>query len=539
VALCCTQAESIFEATMKHTFLPLLLLCCVLPAWAQLPNYPVDDERRMGSPEKPPPELQFIGFFFTRLTASNIAPENEFLRGQIIGRLFGPNSTSTFPQTAFYGEGRFVPLFVYRPSLLDGLAIFRALLKVDVTWGDVNYGVGNNVGGAINAGTVNIQTLLANLELKINPAWNVVIGIQRIFDNPRDPNVNTLQTNQTSANRLMFWGTQGVGISSYFNLTPVTIGRLAYFQLYENFIQIDDDVVLLMADAETRVSGLWEIGGSLWYLYDRGQGEGGVSILSQGFNSLLVEYNGGARFQLGQNRYKGDVLWAGANFAYNREFIGGRLWASALTVFNFGNLNIFTPQGASAGNVGIFGFTVHASLYYKYGQTANDRLALEVLYTSGDGNNVSDGQYTGVVTGNTWGSPVGIFSSHRAFLLFPDVQVVNRYYSAVHDISNMGFGTSAIFLNYFNNLVPNKVLIKVGAAAALANQTPSGVGRFIGAELNAELKYTLALFLDLGVSAAYMFNGDFYDSALTRPAALSTRPQNPWVVFGTVSWLMF
>ncbi len=280
-------------------------------------------------------------------------------------------------------------------------------------------------------------------------------------------------------------------------------------------------------------------GGSAWYLYDRGQGEGGVSILGQGFNSLLVDYNGGARFQLGQNRYKGDVLWAGANVSYNREFIGGRVWASAMTMVNVGNLNIFTPQGASAGNVGIFGITAHASFNYKYGQTNNDRINLEAIYTSGDANNVSDGQYTGVVTGNTWGSPVGIFSSHRAFLLFPDVQVVNRYYSAVHDISNMGFGTTAVFLNYFNNIVPNKVLIKVGTAVALANQTPSGVGRFIGAEANAELKYSLALFLDLGVSAAYMINGDFYDSPLTRPADLGTRPKNPWAVFSTISWLMF
>ncbi|KER09568.1 MAG: hypothetical protein HY22_10715 [[Candidatus Thermochlorobacteriaceae] bacterium GBChlB] len=524
---------------MKQILLFTILLSAASPIWAQLPNYPVDDDRRLGTPEKPPQELQFIGFFFTRLTASNIAPENEFLRGQIIGRLFGPNSTTTVPQTAFYGEGRFVPLFVYRPSLLDGIAIFRGLFKVDVTWGDVNYGVGNNVGGAINAGTVNIQTLMANLELRFNQSWNVVIGVQRIFDNPRDPNVNTLQTNQTSANRLMFWGTQGVGISSYFNLSPVTTGRLGYYQLYENFIQIDDDVVLLMADAETRIGGLWELGGSAWYLYDRGQGEGGVSILGQGFNSLLVDYNGGARFQLGQNRYKGDVIWAGANVSYNREFIGGRVWASAMTMFNVGNLNVFTPQGADAGNVGIFGVTAHASFNYKYGQTNNDRVSIEALYTSGDANNVSDGQYTGVVTGNTWGSPVGIFSSHRAFLLFPDVQVVNRYYSAVHDISNMGFGTTAVFFNYFNNIVPNKVLIKLGAAAALANQPPSGAGQFIGAELNAELKYSLALFLDLGVSAAYMINGDFYDSPLTRPTDLGTRPKNPWAVFSTISWLMF
>lgn len=506
---------------------------------AQMFDYPVDDERSRGVPDKPLPELQFIGYMFNRVTSTNVAPTNELLRGQIIGRLFGENSTTTTPHTALYGETRFVPLFVYRPSILDGSAIFRGLFKVDMTWGDANYGVGNNTGGAISGATVNIQTLMANIEFRPAKTWNVIVGLQRLFDNVRDPNVNTLGTNQTSGNRLMYWGTQAVGVSSYMQLSPLTDARLSYYQLYENQIQVDDDVVLWMADAETQVHPMLEVGGSAWYVRDRGAGSGGVSVLGQGFNSSLVRYNGGSRLQLDNPKYQADVFWLGANTAYNRDFAAGRWWGSAMAMANFGSIDTVGTDASVANRVDIFGVAGHASLYYKFGQTANDRIGFEALYTTGDANAAEDGEYSGVVTGNTWGSPVGIYSSHRAFLLFPDAQVINRYYSAVHDISNLGYGTRALFLNYFNDLVPNKLGMKVGAAAAFANEKPQFGGDFIGYEVNAEFKYNYGVFLTLGLHMAYMVPGDFYDSPVARNANTPEKPAAPWVLFASVAWLMF
>ncbi len=523
---------------MNRLISAVLLLLLAAPAMAQLPNYPVDDNPRDGVPGKPASELQFIGYFFNRFTATNIAPTNELLRGQIIGRLFGANTTTTLPQTGSYGESRFVPLFVYRPSILDGSAVFRGLFKVDFTWGDANYGVGNNTGGAISGATVNIQTLMANLELKPSDDWNLVVGLQRIFDNVRDPNVNTLTTNQTSGGRLMFWGTQGVGVTSYMRPSPVTDLRLGYFQLYENQIQIDDDVVLWMADAETKVHPLLEVGANAWYVRDHGAGSGGVSVLGQGFNSSLVNYNGGARLQLNNPKYTADVMWFGANASWNRDFSGGgRWWAHALAMANLGSIDTVAVDGSTARRVDIFGLTGQASLYYKYGQTLNDRVGIEALYTTGDPDGAADNKYSGVVTGNVWGSPVGIYSSHRAFLLFPDAQVINRYYSAVHDISNLGYGTSALFVNYFKDIVPNKLSLKVGGAAALSNEKPQFGGSFIGYEGNAELKYNYKVFLTFGLHMAYMVPGDFYDSPLVRNTEHT--PLDPWVMFASVSWLMF
>ncbi len=516
----------------------LLLVMLAAPAWAQLPNYPVDDDRSDAVPDKPAAELQFIGYLFNRFTTSNIAPTNELLRGQIIGRLFGANTTTTLPRSSVYGESRFVPLFVYRPSILDGAAVFRGLFKVDFTWGDASYGVGNNTGGAISGATVNIQTLMANLEIKPSKDWNIVVGLQRIFDNPRDPNTNTLWTNQTSGNRLMFWGTQGVGVSSYLRPSPRTDVRLAYFQLYENQIQMDDDVVLWMVDAETKLHPRLELGGNVWYVRDRGAGQGGVSVLGQGFNSSLASYNGAARLQLDNPRYTADVGWLGVNASWNRDFAyGGRWWAHALAMANFGSIDTLGPGDSAGKRVDLFGITGQASLYYKYGQTLNDRVGIEAMYTTGDADGAADGTYSGVVTGNIWGSPVGIYSSHRAFLLFPDAQVINRYYSAVHDISNLGYGTTALFLNYYNDLVPNVLSVKLGAAAAMANEEPQFGGNFIGYEGNAELKYNFRVFLTFGLHAAYMVPGDFYDSPFVRNT--ERKPDAPWVLFASASWLMF
>ena len=81
-------------------------------------------------PDAKPPEFTYIGYWFVRGTVSDIAPTNELLRGQIIGKLFGPNTTTTWAKTASYFEQRFVPMFIYTPKILDGVATFRSLLKL-------------------------------------------------------------------------------------------------------------------------------------------------------------------------------------------------------------------------------------------------------------------------------------------------------------------------------------------------------------------------------------------------------------------------
>ena len=488
--------------------------------------------------EQKTPELKFIGYWFSRGTASDIAPTNELLRGQIIGRLFGPNTTNTHNKTALYFEQRFVPMFIYTPSILDGVATFRSLFKIDMTWGDAAYGVGGNTGGGINAGQVNLQTLLANVEIKPKDSdWNLVVGLQRIFDNARDPNVAALSTAQTSSYKLSYWGTQGTGISMFANLSPTTQSRFGYYQLYENIIQENDDVTLWMFDLESRVHPLLEVGADAWYLWDRGKNAGGISVLGQGLNSGLAEYNGAVRINLPTQRYEADIFWLGTHASYNRDFMAGRWWADAYVMSNFGTIDTVSAKDKSNSYANIFGVAANAMLSYKYGMTANDKISVEGLFTTGDGNGASDGTLNSVITGNVWGSPTGIYSSHKALLLFPDPQVVNRYYSAVHDISNQGLGVTAGFLSVVKDFIPNKFSGKLGFATALSNVTPKGGSSYIGSEMNVEFKYNIKVFLTVGISAGYLMLGDFYNA----PSATydKLRPKDPWVIFTSLSWLMF
>ncbi|MFO7446696.1 MAG: hypothetical protein R6W90_10025 [Ignavibacteriaceae bacterium] len=518
---------------IKHLFNTIIIIFFLTSHLAAQDSVLVDR-----IPDEKTPEFQFIGYFFARGTASDVAPTNELLRGQIIGRLFGPNTTGTHSKTSSYLEQRFVPMFIYRPSILDGAATFRSLFKIDMTWGDAAYGTGGNIGGGINAGQVNLQTLLANVEIKPEDAdWHLVLGLQRIFDNVRDPNTAAVSTAQTSAYKLSYWGTQGVGISLFHDLSKTTSYKFGYYQLYENTIQENDDVSLWMFDIESRIQPLLEAGFDAWFVWDRGKSSGGVSVLGQGLNSALAAYNGAVRLNLPTPRYEANILWLGSHLSYNRDFLAGRWWADGYVMANLGSIDTVSADNSTGSFADIAGTAVNGMLSYKYGMTANDKISIEGLFTTGDKNGANDGTMNSVITGNVYGSPTGIYSSHRALLLFPDPQVANRYYSAVHDISNMGLGVSAGFLTVSKDLVPNKFSGKFTIASALSNYEPDGGSAYMGSEVNVEFKYNIKVFLTVGLSAGYLKLGDFYNA----PSATynSERPKDPWVIFTTLSWLMF
>ncbi|MBX2974884.1 MAG: hypothetical protein KF721_02035 [Ignavibacteriaceae bacterium] len=520
---------------MATRFLLLLMVFVInfIPTYAQ--TY---ETRKI--PDAKTPEFKFIGYWFSRGTASNIAPTNDLLRGQIIGRLFGPNTTNTHDKTSSYFEQRFVPMFIYTPQILDGTATFRSLFKIDMTWGDAAYGTGGNNGGGINAGQVNLQTLLANVDIRPKDSkWNYVIGLQRIFDNVRDPNQNAVSTYQNSSYKLSYWGTQGVGISAFGNINETTTARFGYYQLYENIIQENDDVALWMVNLESKIHPLVELGVDAWFVWDRGKSAGGISVLGQGLNSGLAQYNGAVRLSFPTQKYEANVIWLGAHTAYNREFLAGRWWADAYVMANIGTIDTLSDYTSPAKYADIFGLAANASVSYKYGMTANDKISFETQFTTGDDNGAADNKVNSVLTGNIWGSPTGIYSSHKALLLFPDPQVVNRYYSAVHDISNMGFGVTAAFLTASKDFIPNKFSGKLGLATALSNVSPNGGGSYMGTEVNVELKYNIKVFLTLGLSAGYLMLGDFYDAPSVKYYYASGKPKDPFVIFTSLSWLMF
>jgi len=496
-------------------------------------------------PQEANKEFQFLAYFTTQGVTSNFYPENIFMQGQVVGRLFGDNTTRTSDSLVNgYFEQRILPFFIYQPHLFNGKAILRASFEIDWTWGDASYGAGGNLGSALSADYVNIQTQNIELELIPKTGWAINIGLQRLYDTPYNPYRTFVDKMLQTGYRLSYWGTDGVGISVRHDRDFSRL-KAGIYELYENNVQENDDVILGELSYEKDLTPLWKLGGSLYYINDRASGEGGVSIYSQGLNSKLTGYNGVFRFNFGSNDYKADVIWTGVHFSRNSDMMMDRLIVSGFVNGNFGRALVQGSDDTWSTGADIAGFAANSRIAYRYGQTTNDLVSLEGIFTSGDKNALSDGKYNGVVTGNTWGTPAGLLIGTGAYLLFPHGNVVNRYMAAVTDLSNMGYGLSALVFNARHDFIPNRFGGKIGAAKGFSNVAPAGGGKDIGTELNAAIEYTFGPYMSLGVHAAYMWLGNFYDSNDAsygydvNGSYTDVRPVNPWTAFISFKWLMF
>ncbi|HDR05876.1 MAG TPA: hypothetical protein ENN84_11620 [Candidatus Marinimicrobia bacterium] len=512
---------------MKSSFLFLTLLIGPL-LWGQ--DY---FEEKINAPKS---EFTFIGYYLMRGELNNFAPKNEFLKGQIVGRLFGTNSTRMIEGQSRFSEMRFIPIIAYTPRIFDGWASMRMSFEFDWTQGDANYGAGGNFGGAFGADFVNMQT--QNLYLELHPATGLYInmGLARLFDNILVPAYTGTSTLINTGYRLAFWGSDASGLTTYY-LRDRWRTKLGLYQLYENNVDQDDDVILTEFDYEYDFDHVHALGFSAWYLRDHANGEGGVSILGQGLNSALADYNGVYQFEFGNNDYKADVIWLGTHFHGNPLLDQGRFGYSGFAVLNTGS------AWTDSVNVKIMGYALNTRLAYKYGRTTNDLLALDITYTSGDKDNIRDGEYNGVLTGNNWSAPGAVYFSHGLYLLLPHGNVVNRFTGAVMDIQNIGYGLFAQSFVASYDLIPHKLMAKTAVGYGLAPVAPFGGGHEIGTEVNFNLRYTPKVFFDIELHAAYLKLGDFYESAIVNgsdPNGVNIGiPKDPWTVFLTLKWIMF
>lgn len=503
------------------------------------------------APVEPPPQIQFFAYFYNQGVMNNIYASNDFLNGQTVGRLFGGNTSVTGKSESIYFEQRLLPFFIYQPRIFDGRALLRASFEIDWTWGDRSYGIGGNTGGAFSADQVNLQTQNVELELIPWPGFTVNLGLQRLYDTPYNPYRTFFSTMGYTGYRLAFWGSDAVGISLRHD-RDFSRYKLGYYQLYENSIQKSDDVSLWEFMYERDWTPTWRQGLSFWAVHDRGNGIGGVSILGQGLNSLLNDYNGTFRFPLGNTParpYKADIYWAGTFWNRNPEFTLGRWMVSGFALHNFGKVRVKAPsdEEIDVRETDIAGYAANLRAGFKYGQTAEDVVTVDLIYTTGDEDTLRDNRYSGVITGNSWGSPGAIFVSHGAYLLLPHGNVVNRFIAAVNDISNLGLGLFGGTVNLHKDLLPHKLSLKAGGALARSQFAPAKGAKDLGWELNGRISYQPKAFMNLELHAAKMWLGDFYRSSLVNgkraninEAAMETeKPGNPWVVFVALKWLMF
>ncbi|MGZ3442533.1 MAG: hypothetical protein ACXVDD_23590, partial [Polyangia bacterium] len=345
-------------------------------------------------------QLRFLAYFITRAEVTNVAPTNDLLQGRVVGRLFGPNTTTTSQGTSWLIEQRLIPFVVFEPKILDKMARLRASFEINWTWGDTSYSTGGNFGGALSGRSVNLETQNVEVELSLPHHWLVNIGLQRIWDNIRDPYRTFFSTVSLTGERLAFWGTDAVGVSAQ---GPAfgQLFRLGAYDLYHNKVSEDDHVLLFEALTDRDIRDGWHVGGSVRYLRDTSSGAGGVSVLGQGPDSTLADYNGVFRFPLNGQKYHANLAWLGLDSSYNPEFTAGRFGISAFAVASLGQVSVQQMDGHYAKAADVLGLALDARTGYRYGNSRYDIVTAELVYTTGDSNGISDGRYSGVITGNT------------------------------------------------------------------------------------------------------------------------------------------
>ena len=151
-------------------------------------------------------QFRFLAYFFTRGEVTNVAPTNDLLQGRVVGRLFGPNTTNTAQGTSWLFEQRLIPFVVFEPKILDKIARLRVSFEINFSWGDTSYGVGGNFGGALSGRSINLVTQNVEAEFTLPRRWYVNVGLQRIWDNIRDPYRTFFSTMSLTSQRLAFWG---------------------------------------------------------------------------------------------------------------------------------------------------------------------------------------------------------------------------------------------------------------------------------------------------------------------------------------------
>jgi len=533
--------------------LRFVILLSVSATWAygQGPAMPVDqlDNYRNTSDranDGPLSDFRLINYFFTRFSATNLLGDPVGLRGVSLGPIgnVGGSAVQVTP-TSFnaFIEQRWIPVIEYAPFFTDDLAAFRAQFEIDFTWGLGANSSQQNSGGGLNADMINIQTKNVNVSLyptRKPRQLTLVIGTQSFYDTIYDPARTSVLDLVKTGYKLTYLGTDGTGISVFSE--PINGLRLRGALVFIGASQPDkaalDDphlafsfLTMLDASYEPRPGTLF--GASAWLLRDDTKGKAYAFeglVLSGPSSSGLNPFTGTARMPI--EAAVGSVGFFGANFQHNLSFNSSRFAASGFAMLNVGTYNS-TNDPANPKTLDIMGGTANLELLYQYGRNPNEVITLEGLYSSGD-DNLTDGQYTGAYTMNFYGLPGAVWFNHKTLLIFPFTSTVNNHTGAVSDISNNGLGVSTAIATGSYDIIPNKLNFKLGTAMAWANTAPAGVGRtkYMGWEINAELKYTIRFLMTVGLHGAYMVRGGFYNGS-------DRVTTNPYALFTTFTWYAF
>ncbi|RNC72272.1 MAG: histidine kinase [Desulfuromonadales bacterium] len=414
-------------------------------------------------------ENEFHGMFRLFGTVANYGQSNSSTGATSGSTLTAPELADNAPTRNFV-EQRARLMYIAKAN--DDLKLVTHF-EIDSRWGDSSYTNGRNVGGAIGADTVDIETKNVYLDFNIpSTPMNFKVGIQPFIDSYGGIFVNAdIAGAQAIAKYAGFTNTLG-----FFRFTEA-VGTLPG--------KADRD--LFVADVKYDITKDIKLGGSYYLMHSDlvvtpGVGNPNAYTHMVGLNSSMkfdpVTLNVFGLYQFGDN-------------------------PGPISSSNTGNA-INTP---ATRNSKVDAYALGATAKAKLGPGT---LKLAGIYVSGEQQTPAGaaGKDTGAFQAVAGESN---FFAADMYILLRNKYNINSDRALVHTVSNVTGG----FIGYDANIT-SKLFANVNVGAAWAAQvTNKGTAsepdsNYLGTELNAEVGYRLFDNMTASVLGAYVILGDFY-----------------------------
>ena len=387
------------------------------------------------------------------------------------------------PSTASYVEQRQRFTLNWKGENAGAVAQF----EIDFgAWGDAAYSPGattapRNVGGGLESDSINLETKNFYLWFNLpNTGVKVTAGMQ----------------NQTDSFGGMIFGYADMaGIFLTGDLAPVSY-KLGWAKFQEGGTRVDDDVDLYVAEVKFSPVKEARLGIDFYALRDAS----GTTALAQGQTNLNTLSRIFADYGIAAPAFTYDpsmFYWIGVDGAFKAGPVG----VSGYAFYNFGKIENISGTGDA--DVKAYGVDLRADL-----DAGPGKLFIEGAYVSGSDRNSDD-----------WESPItasnyalaGSFplTSMDMQILFPNIDDINASAALAYDVSNKGRGIMALAAG-FRMKFSDTLAGKIGVGYLADVEAPgSGVNEHSAVEVNANLNYTVAKGMDIGLYGAYAFLSDW------------------------------
>jgi hypothetical protein len=389
------------------------------------------------------------------------------------------------PNTAAYVEQRQRFSLNWKGENVGAAAVFEIDFGL---WGDSAYTVARNQGAGLEADSINLETKNFYVWFNVpNTTAKITAGVQNLTD---------------SFGGMIFGYADMAGI--FVTGTGPVSYRVGAAKFQERITTVDDDVDLYVAEVKFTPVKEAKLGVDFYVIRDA---SGGTTTFAGGQTNLNTL---GRIFQ--------DYGLAAAAFTYDPAtfyylgvdgaFKAGPVGLSGYAFYNWGKIE---NVGGTIAGIAVTGSTdvkayavdLRADL-----DAGPGKLFIEGAYVSGTDTNSDD--FESPITASNY-ALAGSFplTSMDLQILLPNLDDINASAALAYDVQNKGRGIMAVAAG-FRMKFGDALSAKFGAGYLADAESPSNlIDKHSAFEVNANVNYTLAKGLDLGLYGAYAFLSDW------------------------------